>query len=64
MRTKLGWVTQELAATRADLISDPGVGAKEQSEMFVEWVTHVREELRDGHDIASDLDGAFPEGCA
>ncbi|SKU12397.1 MULTISPECIES: hypothetical protein [Mycobacteroides] len=64
VRTKLGWVTQELAATRADLISDPGVGAKEQSEMFVEWVTHVREELRDGHDIASDLDGAFPEGCA
>ncbi|SKO98118.1 hypothetical protein [Mycobacteroides abscessus] len=64
VRTKLSWVTQELAATRADLISDPGVGAKEQSEMFVQWVTHVGEELREGHDIASDLDGAFPEGCA
>lgn len=64
VRTKLGWVTQELASTRADIISDPGVGAKEQSEMFVEWVTHVREELREGHDIPSELDGAYPEECS
>lgn len=64
VREKLSWVTQWLSQTRAGIVADPGVGAKEQGDMFTEWVTHVREELRDGHDIASDLDGAFPEGCA
>lgn len=63
VRTKLGWVTQWLAQTRAGIIADPGAGAKEQANMFTEWVTHVREELQEGRDIASDLDGAFPEGC-
>lgn len=63
VRMKLGWVTQWLAQTRAGIIADPGAGAKEQANMFTEWVTHVREELQEGRDIASDLDGAFPEGC-
>ncbi|WP_206477776.1 hypothetical protein, partial [Mycobacteroides abscessus] len=63
VREKLGWVTQWLAQTRAGIIADPGAGAKEQANMFTEWVTHVREELQEGRDIASDLDGAFPEGC-
>lgn len=64
VRTKLGWLTQELAATRADIISDPGVGAKEQSEMFAQWVTHIGEELRQGRDTPSDLDGVYPEECS
>lgn len=63
VRTKLGWVTQWLAQTRGGIIADPGAGAKEQANMFTEWVTHVREELQEGRDTASDLDGAFPEGC-
>lgn len=63
VRKKLGWITQWLAQTRAGIIASPGVGAKEQSNMFAEWVTHVREELQEGRSIASELDGAFPEGC-
>lgn len=63
VRTKLGWVTQWLAQTRGGIMADPGAGAKEQANMFTEWVTHVREELQEGRDTASDLDGAFPEGC-
>ncbi|BBZ83261.1 Uncharacterised protein [Mycobacteroides abscessus] len=66
VRTKLGWVTQELASTRADIISDPSsAGAPAESERFSQYVGHVKAELEAGHDIPdSELDGRFPEGCA
>lgn len=66
VREQLGWVTQELAATRADIISDPSsAGAPAESERFSQYVGHVRAELEAGHDIPdSELDGRFPEGCA
>ena len=64
VREKLGWVTKWLAKTRADIISDPGVGAKEQAAGFSDYVNHVRAELQAGKDIPSDLDDIFSEGCA
>ncbi|ORA57330.1 hypothetical protein BST24_24305 [Mycobacteroides franklinii] len=64
MREKLGWVTQELAATRADIISDPGVGAEEQAKQFGQYVKHVRAELQAGHDISDPIDKTYPEGCS
>lgn len=66
VREQLGWVTQELAATRADLISDPSsAGAPAESERFSQYVEHVKAELEAGHGIPdSELDGRFPEGCA
>lgn len=66
VREQLGWVTQELAATRADIISDPSsAGAPAESERFSQYVGHVKAELEAGHDIPdSELDGRFPEGCA
>lgn len=66
VREKLGWVTQELAATRADIISDPSSpGVPAQSKRFSQYVEHVRAELEAGQNIPdSDLDGRFPEGCA
>ncbi|WP_236743232.1 hypothetical protein [Mycobacteroides franklinii] len=64
VREKLGWVTQELAATRADIISDPGVGAEEQAKQFGQYVKHVRAELQAGHDISDPIDKTYPEGCS
>lgn len=64
VRTKLGWVTQELAATRADIISDPGVGADAQAIQFGQYVSHVRAELQAGQDIPDTIDKTYPEGCA
>lgn len=65
VRTKLGWITKWLAKVRGDIISDPGIGAREQAEGFKDYVSHVRSELVAGHDIAdSSLDGDYPEGCA
>lgn len=65
VRMKLGWITKWLAKVRGDIISDPGIGAREQAEGFKDYVSHVRSELVAGHDIAdSSLDGDYPEGCA
>lgn len=66
VREQLGWVTQELATTRADIISDPSsAGAPAESERFSQYVGHVKAELEAGHGIPdSELDGRFPEGCA
>lgn len=65
VRTKLGWITKWLEKVRGDIISDPGIGAREQAEGFKDYVSHVRSELVSGHDISdSSLDGDYPEGCA
>lgn len=65
VRTKLGWITKWLAKVRGDIISDPGIGAREQAEGFKDYVSHVRSELVAGQDIAdSSLDGDYPDGCA
>ncbi|SLD05585.1 Uncharacterised protein [Mycobacteroides abscessus subsp. abscessus] len=65
VRTKLGWVTQELASTRAGIIDTGGTdGARAQAKDFQLYVEHVRAELQAGKDIPSDLDSTFPEGCA
>lgn len=63
VRTKLGWVTQWLLKTRADIITDPGVGADAQSKMFSDYVSHVRDELQAGRNIERELDGSYPEEC-
>lgn len=64
VRKKLGWVTMWLAKVRADIISDPGVGAREQDQGFNDYVNHVRAELQAAKYISSELDSIFPEGCA
>lgn len=65
VRGKLGWVTQELAVTRAGIIDTAGTaGARAQAKDFQLYVEHVRAELEAGHNIESDLDTTFPEGCA
>lgn len=64
VREKLGWVSMWLAKVRADIISDPGVGAREQDQGFNDYVNHVRAELQAAKDISSELDSIFPEGCA
>ncbi|MDQ8118514.1 hypothetical protein [Mycobacteroides abscessus] len=65
VRTKLGWLTQELASTRAGIIDTGGTdGARAQAKDFQLYVEHVRAELQAGKDIPSDLDSTFPEGCA
>ncbi|WP_157931938.1 hypothetical protein [Mycobacteroides abscessus] len=63
VRAKLGWVTQWLLKTRADIITDPGVGADAQSKMFSDYVSHVRDELQAGRNIERELDGSYPEEC-
>ncbi|MBV6362617.1 hypothetical protein HZD78_21975 [Mycobacteroides chelonae] len=63
VRTKLGWVTQWLLKTRADIVTDPGVGADAQSKMFSDYVSHVRDELQAGRNIERELDGSYPEEC-
>lgn len=63
VKMKLGWVTQWLLKTRADIITDPGVGADAQSKMFSDYVSHVRDELQAGRNIERELDGSYPEEC-
>ena len=65
VRMKLGWLTQELASTRAGIIDTGGTdGAHAQAKDFQLYVEHVRAELQAGKDIPSDIDSTFPEGCA
>lgn len=65
VRTKLGWVTQWLSKTRADLIAfSDTAGGGVTIKRFDQYVAHVKSELQSGHDISdSSLDGRFPEGC-
>ncbi|ORV76580.1 Uncharacterised protein [Mycobacteroides abscessus subsp. abscessus] len=65
VRTKLGWVTQALAITRADISDHPTASDANMAEGkgFERYVAHVKSELLDGHDIADPVDGDYPEGC-
>lgn len=64
VRTKLGWVTKELSATRAGVVDTAGTaGAEAQVKDFRLYIDHIRAELIEGHDIPSDLDETYPEGC-
>ncbi|SLF01758.1 hypothetical protein [Mycobacteroides abscessus] len=63
VRTKLGWVTQWLSKTRADIVYANAPGDNSTRDTFGEYVKHIRDELREGRDIPSDLDSRFPEGC-
>lgn len=64
VRTKLGWVTKELSATRAGVVDTAGTaGAEAQVKDFRLYIDHIRAELIAGHDIPSDLDETYPEGC-
>ncbi|SHO82676.1 hypothetical protein [Mycobacteroides abscessus] len=64
VRTKLGWVTKELSATRAGVVDTAGTaGAEAQVKDFQLYIDHIRAELTAGHDIPSDLDETYPEGC-
>ncbi|MBE5506454.1 hypothetical protein [Mycobacteroides abscessus] len=65
VRKKLGWITQWLAQTRAGIIDHPDSPAvKSKVKTFEDYVEHVRSELQAEHDIPSDLDSIFPEGCS
>lgn len=65
VRTKLGWLTQALSVTRADIIdnSDAGDANSAENKGFQRYVGHVKDELKVGHAIANDVDGDYPEGC-
>lgn len=63
VREKLGWVTQWLSKTRADIVYANAPGDNSTRDTFGEYVKHIRDELREGRDIPSDLDSRFPEGC-
>lgn len=65
VRAKLGWVTQALSVTRADVIDNKGAADANSVEVkgFERYVGHVKDELVVGHDIAADVDGDYPEGC-
>lgn len=65
VRKKLGWLTQALSVTRADIIdnSDAGDANSAENKGFQRYVGHVKDELEVGHDIANDVDGDYPEGC-
>lgn len=63
VREKLGWVTQNLAKTRADIIKADMPSDSSMTDGFRDYVVHVRAELIAGKDIPDDLDGIFPEGC-
>ncbi|SHO82828.1 hypothetical protein [Mycobacteroides abscessus] len=64
VRTKLGWVTKELSVTRAGVVDTAGTaGAEAQVKDFRLYIDHIRAELIAGHDIPSDLDETYPEGC-
>ncbi|AMT73424.1 hypothetical protein EJ571_06550 [Mycobacteroides franklinii] len=64
MRSKLGWVTQELAATRADIIDANSPDDKSMLDGFTRYVEHVKSELIAGHDITDSIDKTYPEGCS
>lgn len=63
VRAKLGWVTQNLAKTRADIIKANMPSDSSLKDGFSDYVVHVRAELVAGKNIPDDLDGIFPEGC-
>ncbi|OHU36052.1 hypothetical protein BKG80_23545 [Mycobacteroides chelonae] len=64
MRAKLGWITQELAATRADIIDANTPDDSSMRNGFEQYVMHVRDELQAGHDISDPIDKTYPEGCS
>lgn len=64
VRTKLGWLTQELAATRADIIDANLPGDRSMLDGFDQYVRHLRDELQVGHDISDPVDKTYPEGCS
>lgn len=64
VRSKLGWVTQELAATRADIIDANSPDDKSMLDGFTRYVEHVKSELIAGHDITDSIDKTYPEGCS
>lgn len=64
VRTKLGWITQELAATRADIIDANTPDDSSMQNGFEQYVMHVRDELQAGHDISDPIDKTYPEGCS
>lgn len=64
VRTKLGWVTQELLAARADIIAANAPGDDSMLEGFKRYVSHVRDELQAGHDVSNPIDKTYPEGCS
>ncbi|SLI53954.1 Uncharacterised protein [Mycobacteroides abscessus subsp. massiliense] len=63
VHAKLGWVTQNLAKTRADIIKADMQSDSSMKDGFGDYVVHVRAELIAGKNIPDDLDGIFPEGC-
>ncbi|MBN7524323.1 hypothetical protein I3U46_08390 [Mycobacteroides abscessus subsp. massiliense] len=64
VRTKLGWVTQWLAQTRAGIIDHPDSPAvKANIAGFNSYVKHVGSELTAGHDIQDSIYETYPEGC-
>ncbi|WP_237082893.1 hypothetical protein [Mycobacteroides abscessus] len=64
VRIKLGWLTQELAATRADIIDANLHGDRSMLDGFDQYVRHLRDELQVGHDISDPVDKTYPEGCS
>ncbi|WP_286142019.1 hypothetical protein [Mycobacterium sp. D16Q16] len=64
VRIKLGWLTQELAATRADIIDANLPGDRSMLDGFDQYVRHLRDELQLGHDISDPVDKTYPEGCS
>lgn len=64
VRAKLGWITQELAATRADIIDANTPDDSSMRNGFEQYVMHVRDELQAGHDISDPIDKTYPEGCS
>lgn len=64
VRIKLGWLTQELAATRADIIDANLHGDRSMLDGFDQYVRHLRDELQVGHDISDSVDKTYPEGCS
>lgn len=64
VRTKLGWLTQWLAQTRAGVIDHPeSPAARANISGFNFYVKHVASELTVGHDIQDSIDETYPEGC-
>lgn len=65
VRTKLGWVSQALSITRADIIGNVSGASANKAEIkgFERYVRHVRDELSVGRDISNPVDGDYPEGC-
>lgn len=64
VRAKLGWVTQELLATRADIVDADTPGDSSMLNGFKQYVRHVRDELLAGQAISASIDKTYPEGCS